>query len=88
MTISQPPDTIVPLRQRPAWNALKDHCAKVRGLHLRQLFAEDPQRSERFTLEDMGLYFDNSKNRITSETIRLLLEFAEQSGLSTHRRSE
>jgi glucose-6-phosphate isomerase len=50
MTISQPPDTIVPLRQRPAWNALKDHCAKVRGLHLRQLFAEDPKRSERFTL--------------------------------------
>ena len=84
MTISQPPDTIVPLRQRPAWNALKDHCAKVRGLHLRQLFAEDPKRSERFTLEDIGLYFDYSKNRITAETIRLLIELAEQSGLRQH----
>ena len=84
MTISQPPDTIVPLRQRLAWNALKEHCAKVRGLHLRQLFAEDPKRSERFTLEDVGLYFDYSKNRITAETIRLLIELAEQSGLRQH----
>ena len=88
MTIPQPPHTpshsIVPLRQRPAWNALKEHYAKVRSLHLRQLFAEDPQRGERFTLEVMGLYFDYSKNRITSETTRLLLELAEQSGLRQH----
>ena len=81
MTTSQPSDTIVPLGQRPAWKALKDHCAKVRGSHLRQFFAEDPKRSERFTLEDVGLYFDYSKNRITAETIRLLIELAEQSGL-------
>ena len=72
MTIPRPPHTpshsIVPLRQRPAWNALKEHSAKVRSLQLRQLFAEDSQRGERFTLEVMGLYFDYSKNQITSET--------------------
>jgi glucose-6-phosphate isomerase len=88
MTIPPPPHTpapsIVPLRQRPAWNALKEHYAKVRRLHLRQLFAEDPQRGERFTLEVMGLYFDYSKNRITSEMTRLLLDLAEQSGLRQH----
>ena len=84
MTIPQPPSTIVPLRQPPAWNALKEHYARVRSLHLRQLFAEDPQRGERFTLEAMGLYFDYSKNRITGETTRLLLELAEQSGLRQH----
>ena len=88
MTIPQPPHapshSIVPLRQRPAWNALKEHYAKVRSLHLRQFFAEDAQRGERFTLETIGLYFDYSKNRITSETTRLLLELAEQSGLRQH----
>jgi glucose-6-phosphate isomerase len=84
MTISRSPQPIAPLRNRPAWKALEEHCAKVRNLHLRQLFAEDPQRGERFTLEAMGLYFDYSKNRIDSETIRLLLELAEQSGLRQH----
>ena len=75
---------IVPLRKRPAWKALDEHCARVRTLHLRQLFAEDPQRSERFTLEALGLYFDYSKNLVTSETKRLLIELAEQSGLRQH----
>jgi glucose-6-phosphate isomerase len=88
MTTQQPPRTslhsIAPLRNRPAFKALEEHCAKVRNLHLRQLFAEDPERGERFTLEAIGLYFDYSKNRITSETIRLLLELAEQSGLRQH----
>jgi hypothetical protein len=56
----------------------------VHNLHLRQLFADDPQRGERFTLEAMGLYFDYSKSRITSQTTRLLLELAEQSGLRQH----
>jgi glucose-6-phosphate isomerase len=84
MTIPRPSHTIVPLRQWPAWNALKEHYAKVRSLHLRQLFTEDSQRGERFALEVMGLYFDYSKNRITSETTRLLLELAEQSGLRQH----
>ena len=58
MTTQQPPLTrspsIVPLRKRPAWKALEEHCAKVRDLHLRQLFAEDPERSERFTLRGPG----------------------------------
>jgi glucose-6-phosphate isomerase len=81
MTIPQSLRAIVPLRNRPAWKALEQHYAKVRNLHLRQLFAEDPQRGERFTLETLGLYFDYSKNRITSETMRLLIELAEQSGL-------
>jgi glucose-6-phosphate isomerase len=88
MTTQQPPRTsshsIVPLCNRPAFKALEEHCAQVRKLHLRQLFAEDPERSEHFTLQAMGLYFDYSKNRITSETIRLLLELAEQSGLRQH----
>ena len=88
MTIPRPPHvtshSILPLRERPAWKALQEHCSKVRDLHLRQLFAEDSQRSERFTIEAMGLYFDYSKNRITSETIRLLVELAEQSGLRQH----
>jgi glucose-6-phosphate isomerase len=84
MANPRPPHTIVSLRERPAWNALEKHVAKIRNLHLRQLFAEDSHRSERFTLEAMGLYFDYSKNRITSETIRLLVELAEQSGLRQH----
>jgi glucose-6-phosphate isomerase len=88
MTTQQPPRTslhsIAPLRNRPAFQALEEHCAKVRNLHLRQLFAEDPERSEHFTLQALGLYFDYSKNRITSETMRLLLELAEQSGLRQH----
>jgi glucose-6-phosphate isomerase len=92
MTTQQPPRTSshspsnssAPLRSRPAFKALEEHCAKVRKLHLRELFAEDPQRSEHFTLQALGLYFDYSKNRITSETMRLLLELAEQSGLRRH----
>ena len=88
MTIPQPPHaqshTIVPLRDLPAWKALDEHYTKIRNLHLRQLFAEDSQRGERFTLEALGLYFDYSKHRITGETIRLLLELAEQSGLRGH----
>jgi len=75
---------MVPLRNRPAFKALEEHCAKIRKLHLRQLFAEDPERGEHFTLQALGLYFDYSKNRITSETIPLLLELAEQSGLRQH----
>src|SRR5579863_7241962 len=76
---SQP--IITPLCKRPAWKALEAHYANVQKVHLRQLFAEDPKRAERFTLDAAGLYFDYSKNRITDETIRLLIELAEQSGL-------
>ncbi|MGH9325564.1 MAG: glucose-6-phosphate isomerase [Terriglobia bacterium] len=82
MAISpQPRTTIVPLRERRAWKALEAHYANVRNVHLRQLFAKDPKRAGRFTIEAAGIYFDYSKNRITDETIRLLIELAEQSGL-------
>ena len=76
--------TIPSLRNRPAWTALNEHFVKIQNVHLRRLFAGDPQRSERFTLETLGLYFDYSKNRITADTIRLLVELAEQSGLREH----
>ncbi|MGP1677644.1 MAG: glucose-6-phosphate isomerase [Burkholderiales bacterium] len=69
------------LTERPAWNALAAHWQAVRGLHLRQLFAEDPGRGERYTAEAAGIYLDYSKNRVTDETIRLLLRLAEECGL-------
>ena len=69
------------LRERPAWSALQEHHAEIRDLHLRDLFAADPERGERLVAEGAGLYLDYSKNRITDETIRLLLALAEQSGL-------
>jgi glucose-6-phosphate isomerase len=74
-------ETIAPLTQRAAWRALAAHYPKVREEHLRNLFAEDPQRGERLTAEAVGIYFDYSKNRITDETVRLLLQLAEESGL-------
>ena len=75
---------IPPLRQRPAWAALEQHHAVIGDRHLRDLFAEDPDRGERLALEDVGLYVDYSKNRVTDETLRLLVELAEQSGLRDH----
>jgi glucose-6-phosphate isomerase len=69
------------LTQRKAWKALQTHHAKVKELHLRQLFGEDPQRGERMTAEAVGLFLDYSKNRITDETLKLLLQLAEESGL-------
>ncbi len=71
----------IALRDRPAYQALVDHGERIRGLHLRELFAEDPQRGERMTAEAEGLFLDYSKNRVTDETLRLLVELAEQSGL-------
>ncbi len=70
-----------PLTQRPAWKALEEHYQKARSLHLRTLFAQDPRRGERFALEAAGIYLDYSKNRVTEETMRLLLELAASSGL-------
>jgi len=70
-----------PLTERPAWKALETHYQQVRGLHLRQLFADDPGRGERMTAEAVGLYLDYSKNRLTGETFKLLLQLAEESGL-------
>jgi glucose-6-phosphate isomerase len=73
--------TIKPLTKRPAWKALEAHHQKVRELHLRKLFADDPKRGERLTAEAVGLYLDYSKNRITDETLTLLLHLAEECGL-------
>jgi glucose-6-phosphate isomerase len=72
---------VQPLTERPAWKALAAHCQTVRGLHLRQLFADDPRRGERLTAEAAGIYLDYSKNRITDETLRLLLALAGECGL-------
>src|SRR5947208_13487130 len=66
---------------RRAWNALVTHHQKVRDLHLRKLFADDPKRGEQMTLEAVGLYLDYSKNRVTDETLRLLVQLADESGL-------
>src|SRR6266487_486402 len=71
----------VPLRRRAAWQALEEHFGEIQGTHLRDLFAGDPQRGERLALEAEGLYLDYSKNRVTHETVRLLVELAEESGL-------
>ncbi len=70
-----------PLKERPAWKALEAHYQQIRDVHLRTLFAQNPQRGERFVAEAVGLYYDYSKNRITDETLRLLLQLAEESGL-------
>jgi glucose-6-phosphate isomerase len=73
--------TSTPLRSRPAWRALETHFAEVGGLHLRDMFAGDPGRGERLAAEGAGIYLDYSKNRITDETIRLLVALAEECGL-------
>ena len=65
----------------PEWHALEAHFDAVRDVHLRDLFGEDPERGERFALEAEGLYLDYSKNRITDETVRLLIELAHRAGL-------
>ena len=71
----------ISLTRRPAWKALGAHYKQIRTAHLRQLFADDPKRGERFKVEALGLYFDYSKNRISDETLKLLLQLAEESGL-------
>jgi glucose-6-phosphate isomerase len=72
------------LPQRPSWAALKKHHQKIKRTHLRQLFAKDPGRGEKLTVEAAGLYLDYSKNRITDETLGLLLQLAQESGLREH----
>ena len=74
-----------PLRQRPAWKALEQHYPEISGRHLRELFAADPGRGARLTAEAAGLYLDYSKNRITDETLGLLLQLAEESGVAERR---
>ena len=74
---------ISPLPKRKAWKALQAHYKKIREFHLRDLFADDPKRGERMTSEAAGLFLDYSKNRIIDETIKLLLNLAEESGLQS-----
>jgi glucose-6-phosphate isomerase len=74
-------EPIAPLTERASWKALAAHYQTLGELHLRKLFADDPTRGERMTLAAVGLYLDYSKNRITDETLKLLLELAQESGL-------
>ena len=73
--------TTVPLTTRPAWATLQKHYEDIRDLHLRDIFAGDPTRGARLAAEGAGLYLDYSKNRITDETVRLLVRLAEEAGL-------
>ena len=73
--------TRLPLTQRPAWKALAAHHRAVEQVHLRELFAQDPARGDRMTCEGAGLWLDYSKNRVTDETLRLLLDLAREAGL-------
>jgi glucose-6-phosphate isomerase len=75
------------LPSRPAWKELTAHCEKLKPLHLRQLFANDPERGTKLAMEAAGIYFDYSKNRATDETLRLLIRLAEESGLAAHTRA-
>jgi glucose-6-phosphate isomerase len=70
-----------PLSESPAWQALEANVAETRQLHLRDLFAADPDRGERLTAEDAGLLLDYSKHRVTDETVRLLVALARERGL-------
>ena len=69
------------LTESPAWRALEAHHREIRDVHLRALFADDPKRGERMTAETAGIYFDYSKNRITRDTLKLLLALADAVGL-------
>src|ERR1035437_7922831 len=73
--------SIPQLTKLSAWQGLETHYTKVRELHLRNLFADDPNRGKTMTAEAVGIYFDYSKHRITSETVKLLLQLAEESCL-------
>ena len=76
-----PSGTASPLRKRPAWALLEKHYHALKGVHLRQLFADDPKRGEKLAIEAAGLYLDYSKNRITDETLSLLIRLAGESAL-------
>jgi glucose-6-phosphate isomerase len=76
---------VIPLPERTAWQELKRHHAEIAGQHLRELFAADPGRGARLTAEAAGLYLDYSKNRVTDETMRLLVQLAVESGVPERR---
>ena len=73
--------TMQSLVERPSWRALEKHFQAIQHMHLRELFADDPARGERLTAEAVGIYLDYSKNRITAETLELLVQLAEECGL-------
>ena len=75
------PLTVHPAPKQPAWRALEAHWDRTCALHLRTLFADDPRRGERMTAEAAGIFLDYSKNRVTSETLHLLFQLAEEAGL-------
>ena len=75
---------MTPITGTPEWKALREHYEQVQRAHLRELFADDPKRGEAMTLEVDGVYLDYSKNRVTPETIRLLVALAERAGLRQH----
>jgi glucose-6-phosphate isomerase len=77
--------TLVPARQRKAWRALEQHFLEISTQHLRELFASDPGRGTRLTAHGEGLYLDYSKNRVSDETMRLLVELANESGVAERR---
>ena len=79
--MSTAPSTTLPLTNRPAWKALAAHAEDMRSKTLHDLFGEDPSRGERFTAEATGLFLDYSKNRITTETLKLLVQLAQECGL-------
>ena len=81
MTTTNAPSKTLPVTEKPAWKALEEHYRKISNVHLRSLFADDPLRGERLAAEGAGLYLDYSKNRITDETIRLLVNLAEECSL-------
>src|ERR1700744_3239739 len=68
-----------------AWRALATHYQQIKDVGLRQLFADDPGRGERLTAEGAGIYLDYSKHRITDETVRLLLQLAQERGVAERR---
>jgi glucose-6-phosphate isomerase len=74
-----------PLKETPAWNALQAHYEQIKDTHLRKLFADDPKRGNHFTVEGADLYLDYSKNRITEETMRLLVQLARERGVAERR---
>src|SRR5262245_56816609 len=77
----EPSMSVPALRMRSAWGLLEKHYQTIRDVHLRQLFAEDYKRGENLAVEEAGIYLDYSKNRITDETLALLIRLARESGL-------
>src|SRR5689334_16575363 len=72
---------ICPLTQRNAWKELETHRETIKEVHLRKLFADDPKRGLRLNLEAAGLFFDYSKNRVSDDTLKILLQLADESNL-------